>query len=302
MSDVCDEFGPCEICGSRNWSTVYDGAVRDGTFGNVRENAKVARCSGCDVFRLSERYCLGENEYEGDDYRIHLGQGMDLAGHYASHDHLQLHALNVIPPHRLRGLTVADVGAGGGSFLDHVRGIVGSAIAIEPTEKFRSALAERGYDTYAYAMGAVEALGPVADVAVSFQVIEHVSNPREFLTHIHALLKPGGRLVISTPNRADILMDILPELFSAFFYRVVHRWYFNAASLARCAAEAGFAVEETRHLHRYGMANAMLWLRDKSPKGNAQLGGIDKLADDLWKSYLEASGRSDTLFMTLTRD
>ncbi len=299
MSATLDAFGACEICGTRDWRTVYEGAVRDGAFGKVRESATVGACGGCGVHRLDELHCLSEDAYESDAYRAHLDQGTDLAVHFAGHDHLQLHALNAIQPHRLRDLTVADVGAAGGSFLDHVRGVAGRAIAIEPAGHFRTVLAERGYETYAYVADVVEALGPVADVAVSLQVIEHVRDPRAFLAEIRALVKPDGRVVISTPNRADILLELLPDAFPAFFYRVAHRWYFDAASLASCAAEAGFAVDETRHLHRYGMANALLWLRDRCPKGDASLAGIDSLVDGFWKSYLEASGRSDTLFMTL---
>lgn len=299
MSATLDGFGACEICGTREWRAIYEGAVRDGAFGKVGENATVGVCGGCGVHRLDESHCLSEEAYESDAYRAHLKQGVDLTDHFAGHDHLQLHALNAIQPNTLRDLTVADVGAGGGSFLDHVRGVAGRAIAIEPDGHFRTMLAERGYETYAYAADAAEALGPIADVAISLQVIEHVRDPRGFLAEIRALVKPDGRVVISTPNRADILLDLLPDAFPAFFYRVAHRWYFDAASLASCAAEAGFAVDETRYLHRYGMANTLLWLRDRCPHGDASLVGIDNLADSLWKSYLEASARSDTLFMTL---
>lgn len=302
MSAVLEGFRSCEICGSHDWRHVYFGAVRDGIFGKFREKAIVGACGGCGVHRLDENHCLGENDYESDAYRARLDEGTGLAEHFASHDHLQIHALNAIQPHRLRDLTVADVGAGGGSFLDHVRGVAGRTIAIEPADHFQTLLAERGYETYAYAADAAENLGPIADVAVSLHVIEHVRNPRVFLAEIRTLVKPGGRVVIATPNSADILLELLPDTFPAFFYRVVHRWYFNSASLARCAVEAGFKVEETRYLHRYGMANALHWLRDRRPTGNAPLAGIDNLADSFWKSYLEASGCSDTLFMTLKRD
>jgi 2-polyprenyl-3-methyl-5-hydroxy-6-metoxy-1,4-benzoquinol methylase len=294
-----DQFGACEICDIRDWRAVYEGTVRDGAFGNHRDGALVAACTGCGAHRLDERHCLAEEDYESDAYRDRLGQGTDLAAHFVAHDHLQLHALNVIRPHSLRDCVIADVGAGGGSFLDHVHGLVGRAIAIEPARHFRTALAARGYGTHAYAADAASALGPVVDVAVSLHVIEHVRDPRAFLADIRGLMKPGGRVVISTPNRADILLDLLPDVFPEFFYRVVHRWYFDAASMARCAELAGFKVEEVRYLHRYGMANALHWLRDRRPKGDTPIAGIDTMADGFWTSYLEASGRSDTLFMTL---
>lgn len=38
------------------------------------------------------------------------------------------------------------------------------------------------------------------DVAVSFQVIEHIDNDDLFVKEIHRVLKPGGKLILTTPN------------------------------------------------------------------------------------------------------
>lgn len=137
------------------------------------------------------------------------------------------------------------------------------------------------------------------DVAFAIQVIEHVENPLAFLTEIRPLLARDGVLVLSTPNRADILMDLLPEDFPPFFYRTQHRWYFDVASLTRCAAAAGFTVIETRYVHRYSIANAMLWLRDCRPMGRTPLAPLDGALDGLWRSWLEANGRADNLYLVL---
>ena len=39
------------------------------------------------------------------------------------------------------------------------------------------------------------------DVVLSFQVIEHIDEDRLFLKEIHRVLKPGGVLLLTTPNR-----------------------------------------------------------------------------------------------------
>lgn len=39
------------------------------------------------------------------------------------------------------------------------------------------------------------------DFAVTFQVIEHIKNDKEFVKEIHRVLKPGGKLLATTPNR-----------------------------------------------------------------------------------------------------
>ena len=40
----------------------------------------------------------------------------------------------------------------------------------------------------------------VADVVVSFETLEHLNDPRQFLVECRRILRPGGLLVCSTPN------------------------------------------------------------------------------------------------------
>ncbi len=39
------------------------------------------------------------------------------------------------------------------------------------------------------------------DFAVTFQVIEHIQDDTTFISEIHRVLKPGGKLLLTTPNR-----------------------------------------------------------------------------------------------------
>jgi SAM-dependent methyltransferase len=293
-------FRACEICGGCEWTDAYRGPVRDGVFGAYRDDGLVGRCGGCGVLRLAETLCTPASFYETSEYRERLREGLGSADYFANHDELQVHTLRAIWPQSLRAATVADIGCGAGALLDHLRGWSRRQVAVEPCDLYTTDLAARGYHVYPYAADAAGEWAGRVDVAFSIHVIEHTEHPRLFLEQIRPLLRPGGRLVISTPNHRDILLDLLPDSFPSFFYRVVHRWYFDAESLGACARLAGFEVSEIRHVHRYGMANALRWLRDRRPTGNVRLEGIQPMADGWWTAYLEGIGRSDSVYAMLT--
>lgn len=294
------DFPACPLCGNDQWTLIYQGDVRNGPFGSSCPG-EVARCSGCGVDRLGESSCLDDQAYASEHYRLHLGQSHDLQHHRAEHDHLARFTLEVSWPDSLRNLVVADVGCGGGVLLDHLNGRPQTLLAIDPDPGFRASLESRGYRWYPDAEQACQEWGGSVDRIFTIQVIEHVSDPLAFLRDIQRLLTPGGSLVLSTPNRNDILMSLLPDDFPSFFYRVQHRWMFDADSLRRCAEQAGLVVEEVRSVHRYGFSNAVHWLRDRRPRGLKALAPLDRTVDGLWRTWLEDKGFADTLYLRARR-
>lgn len=292
------EFNPCEVCGSAQWTPVHTGAVRDGAFGNTLDDGIVAQCGGCGIQRLAERCCIPPSYYETKEYREKLGQALDDQSFYCEHDHLHRHALAEVLNLSPRGKVFADIGCGPGGFADHIAGLVREVWAIEPTEAYQDILRAKGYRSFSYAEDVPDS-ETRAELAVSLQVIEHISDPVGFLRGIHNLLTPDGQVLLTTPNRDDILMQLLPTDYRAFFYRVVHRWYFDMASLTKCAEQAGFEVQEMRTVHRYGLSNAMHWLRDRRPRGGAGLPGLNPALDATWAQHLEAQGFGDTLVAVL---
>ena len=85
------------------------------------------------------------------------------------------------------------------------------------------------------------------------------------------------------------------------FYRVVHRWYFNKNSLIKCALLAGLKVEKFQFVHRYSMSNFINWIKYNKPLGLKKLNYVDDTADSFWKKYVESMGKSDTMYITLSK-
>lgn len=93
-------------------------------------------------------------------------------------------------------------------------------------------------------------------------------------------------------------MDLLPDTYTSFFYRTVHRWHFGTASLSKCVEAGGSKVAQVRFVHRFGIANAMRWLLDLRPGGRESLPHFhDLLLDKVWTGYLKSIGAADCLYV-----
>ena len=92
------------------------------------------------------------------------------------------------------------------------------------------------------------------------------------------------------------MLDILPDDYPSFFYRTVHRFYFNAKSLTEAGRRAGLETISIRYLQRYRMDNALLWLRDRRPSGTKSFSPINEEMSKMWKERLQELGRSDCIY------
>jgi SAM-dependent methyltransferase len=293
---------PCPICGAAAVEIVHDGPVRAGVFG-TQLPGRVLRCSLCRVDRLqlAEGGGLDDARYRSGEYRELVGETRRDQDFLALHDVEQPEKLPLVAPHLRRGAIVADVGCGGGSFLDLVKGLAGTTIAVELTETFHAGLAERGHRVFSTARDCAARWKGKVDLAVSFSVIEHVPHPVQFLADIAELLAPGGVLVLSTPNRDDVLLKQgLPE-YRAFFYRQVHSFYFDAPSLRTTCERAGLEVREVHHHQRFGFTNFANWLAERRPTGRALAPLVSDDFDRVWKTELERHGLADYLYFIVRR-
>lgn len=84
----------------------------------------------------------------------------------------------------------------------------------------------------------------VADVATSFESIEHVFSPRDYLRSIARLLRPGGLLVLTTPNVLGFDLLTLRDL-SDNTTAPDHLNYFHPGSLGALLGACGFTVLES---------------------------------------------------------
>ncbi len=99
-------------------------------------------------------------------------------------------------------------------------------------------------------------LEPCFDVVLITEIIEHVARPDEFLKKIAQLIKPGGHIVMSTPN-GEYFRNHLPRFsdcpdpsqFEAIQFQPDadgHIFLLHLDELKSLACQVGLVVEETR--------------------------------------------------------
>jgi SAM-dependent methyltransferase len=106
----------------------------------------------------------------------------------------------------------------------------------------------RGYEAHCVDCSddaAVAALGLTpADIVVAGEIIEHLDNSGSFLDGLHSLVRPGGELVVTTPNSSG-LMNALSA--AAVGYEVNHPDHvtlYSCFTLCNLLERHGWAVEE----------------------------------------------------------
>ena len=177
-----------------------------------------------------------------------------------------LHALNparlgyVAERATLRGAAVLDVGCGGGLLSEALAGEGASVTAIDlAPELIKIAKLHRLESKVEvdYRLSSVEALAAEQsghyDAITCMEMLEHVPDPGSVLSACAALLKPGGRLFVSTLNRtpaAFALAIVGAEYIARLLPKGTHQYreFIKPSELAAWLRAAGLELEDVSGL------------------------------------------------------
>jgi len=133
----------------------------------------------------SERYASGGMRRRAEFFRAQVLPRLDITGDWL------------------------DVGCGSGVFSRMIAEAGGRVLGLDGSPAMVEAARMASLDdALRFEVGRVEDVGALAgtyDGAICLSVIEYLPDPRRALAGISGRLKPGGRLVISAPNRASTL-------------------------------------------------------------------------------------------------
>jgi len=153
------------------------------------------------------------------------------------------------------GGTLVDVGCGSGALWRELHPVFASYVGVDiirydgfPTD---GELVTGNLDD-----GMLPLADEYADVVASIETIEHLENPRAFMRQLARVVKPGGVVVVTTPNQLSLLSKItlvLKNQFNAFQEGSypAHLTALLEIDLLRIARECGL-VEQTIHYTNCG--------------------------------------------------
>jgi len=187
--------------------------------------------------------------------------------------------------HGVASGTLVDVGAGFGTFCEEVVGLDlwDRIVAVEPEPHLARTCREKGLEVIEERIEDAR-LGE-ASVITSFEVIEHLFSPAEFVRRCGELLRPRGLLILTCPNVKGFDIVVLREAASAV--SAEHLNYMHLDSLAGLLDSFGFEVLERETPGRLDVE----LVRNCALEGKFDLSGqpfLKQLLVDDWQRVADA--------------
>jgi 2-polyprenyl-3-methyl-5-hydroxy-6-metoxy-1,4-benzoquinol methylase len=113
------------------------------------------------------------------------------------------------------------------------------------------------------------------DVIASFHVIEHVDSPSSFIRAAAERLKPGGLLVIETPDIDSFPYKLLKARWRQFIPE--HYFFFDPRTMSRLLADCGLRTDKTIRIGKHASVELILNRLSRYLPWIPQMDGVSRL-------------------------
>jgi len=233
---------PCPLCQSADHRLVFD--LRHVTGGH-RVPGQILRCQSCGFWfkqpsnrdRIREAY---EDDYAADP----------VTETYMLSEATRAFFRKVIAGIGPRHGRLLDIGTGLGTFVEEAQKAGYDAQGVDLCAPLVKKARARGLNVQCKPAEELDSAEPF-DVITMMDIIEHVPEPLKLLAAARRILKPGGELVVYTPNhRAAVVLlaKLLRRVGVGFAVEEIfggnHVGFFDDQTLLSAMNKAGFALRK----------------------------------------------------------
>jgi len=118
---------------------------------------------------------------------------------------------------------------------------------------------ERKLDVYNIPLEKIKFKEYTFDVVLASHLIEHLNDPKTFLSETHRILKDNGRCFITTPNIDGFQARLFSDRWRSAIFD--HLYLFSARTLSAMLKKAGFQIESIRTWGGLAAGFAPLWIK-----------------------------------------
>ncbi len=223
----------CNLCGKSRFKVLEDDQTP----------FKVLKCQNCSLVFVYP-------QSETVDLKDHYDEGYYSEWIYAQEKkRLKMwnKRLNLLDKHKDGGMLL-DVGCGEGTFLKQARArgwrVSGTELSCYAA-KYASNVLEAA--VFCGELEDAKYSDHVFDVVTMWHVLEHVSDPTDYLLEVHRILKSDGLMVIAVPNVNDLFMQIAYRIIKRRKLKLfskddkeLHLYHFSTKTIKQYLDKAGF--------------------------------------------------------------
>jgi len=248
--DASTETVACNQCGSCDSQVIARGTDRE--YYTSDDVYSIVQCQSCNLIYLNPRPTAAElpRIYPPSYHSYILDEAAGSRGSFITRMRQKAGARRFSPVMRhlkaRETIDLLDVGCGNGWLLGVFKSLDPKRIktfGVEISEPVCEAARKLGHTVYCGRFEDINLDRPFDAVNLT-HVIEHVSDPRMVVRKAYEALKPGGVLVLETPNIGSIEWPLFKEG-NWGAYHIPRHWYFYNRDTIRALGEVeGFSIAD----------------------------------------------------------
>lgn len=231
-------------------------------------NKQIVKCCECSLVQLYPRWTKEELGLLYSSY----SEKQDFAGQKKKEKQFMIYELGKLFD---KDKKILEIGCGNGNIVDFYRKLGYDIIGIDKDETVKNEyIFNVDFNDFYFEKK--------YDLIYALHVLEHISDPEEFILKIYNNLNVGGKFFLEIPNAEDPLLTLYKNKGYKKFWYPYHLFFWTPNTIKKMFSKLNIKVKIKR-TQRYGVINHLRWLIKNKP-GN--FNNLIPFVDDFYHWFL----------------